>query len=379
MASFAVETLRLTDVRHHPNADRLDIAIVGPADTGYQVVVGRDAYKPGDLVAYIPEAAILPEWLIESLGLVGALSGSQHNRVKCVRLRGEVSQGLVWMPPKGWDTWFRTYYPEIPAQLDALKDAWIENHGVRLSYEGIDITQRLGITKYTPTLPGNMGGLMRTAPDWMRPTDSENIKKVGNVLQQGEAVYVSEKVHGTQMSIARSPEGTYYVSSKGVLGRGAVLEESESNTYWQCFHAQRLDLKLNALAQLYPDKPVQVIGEAYGSVQDLTYGNPTGPLKFLAFDIRVDGEFLDALDFLAAAASVELDTVPRLYIGPYAAEKILQLTDGKEAVSGKSLHIREGVVVKPLHERQARGCGRVSIKSVSADYLLRKGNTTEFE
>lgn len=362
MASFAVETLRLTDVRHHPNADRLDIAIVGPADTGYQVVVGRDIYKPGELVAYIPEAAILPEWLIESLGLVGALSGSQHNRVKCVRLRGEVSQGLVWMPPMGWDAWFHTYYAGYEGQ-----------------FEGVDIAERLGITKYTPTLPAHMRGLMRTAPDWMRPTDSENIKKVGNVLQQGEAVYVSEKVHGTQMSIARSPEGTYYVSSKGVLGRGAVLKESESNTYWQCFHAQRLDLTLNALAQLYPGKPVQVIGEAYGSVQDLTYGNPAGPLKFLAFDIRVDGEFLNALDFLAAAASVELDTVPRLYIGPYAVEKILQLTDGKEAVSGKSLHIREGVVVKPLHERQARGCGRVSIKSVSAAYLLRKGNTTEFE
>jgi hypothetical protein len=38
-------------------------------------------------------------------------------------------------------------------------------------------------------------------------------------------------------------------------------------------------------------------------------------------------------------------------------------------------HIREGVVVTPVVEREDMRLGRVALKSVSEKYLLRKGGT----
>lgn len=374
MATFAVETLKLTSVYPHPNADALELAVVGPADVGFHVVVPKGRYKEGEVVAYIPEAAILPDWLIADLGLEGKLAGSAKNRVKCIRLRGEVSQGLVWVPTMGWDAWFRKYNPTLSMYFDEA-DAVLEGE-VQFDYAGIDITKKLGITKYVPEIPSCMGGNVNNAPEWMKGTDSENIKKVGDSLVEGEPVVITEKIHGTALYAAFDGE-RFYVSSKGILARGCVLAESEGNAYWQAFHHCNLEA---ALRKLYAEfeKPVQLLGEAYGKVQDLKYGNPTGPLKFLAFDIRVGDRFLDANEFVPTCQEMGIPMVPLLYFGPYSVEKVRELTDGKESVSGQALHLREGVVIKPAQDRGARW-GRVSIKSVSADYLTRKGETTEFE
>jgi hypothetical protein len=48
---------------------------------------------------------LLPEPLIETLGLQGKLAGSAQNRIKTIKLRGEISQGVVADPAKllpGW-------------------------------------------------------------------------------------------------------------------------------------------------------------------------------------------------------------------------------------------------------------------------------------
>jgi hypothetical protein len=56
-----------------------------------------------------------------------------------------------------------------------------------------------------------------------------------------------------------------------------------------------------------------------------------------------------------------------------------EYTEGDETVSGKAVHIREGIVVNPVEERYDLNIGRVILKSVSATYLLRKGKTTEYQ
>lgn len=115
MARFLVEVLRLTDVEPHPNADRLDLAVVG----NYRVIVAKGSFHTDDLVAYIPEAALLPEAVIDELGVRNYLAGSQHNRVKAQKLRGILSQGLVYAARPGWES-------------------------------GQDVSVELGITKWEP-------------------------------------------------------------------------------------------------------------------------------------------------------------------------------------------------------------------------------------
>ena len=58
-----------------------------------------------------------------------------------------------------------------------------------------------------------------------------------------------------------------------------------------------------------------------------------------------------------------------------ARHKNAEHTDGRETISGRGLHIREGVVVRPCAERRHEALGRVQLKSVSERYLLRKGGT----
>ena len=362
--------------------------MVGEIETGYHVVVQRDLFHEGDLVAYIPEASLLPEWLVEDLGLTGLLHGPKKNRVKAIRLRGELSQGLIWAPKMTWDAWFRKYYAEIPKLFDETMEH-DEMEDIHLSYEGVDITEAIGVKKWFPEIPSHLSGIMRTAPIWMRPTDSENVKKVGASLKDGETVYATEKIHGTQASFgieivdnSDSPDFekgySVYVSSKGVLGRGAVIEEAAANDYWRCFHAEDLEPKLLRMLKASEGTSLQIIGEAYGSVQDLTYGNPAGPLKFRAFDIRVNGEFVCPYEFFQLCRFGNVPTVPLLYTGPYSVAMVGAFTDGMECVTGLSLHMREGIVIKPMEDRHERW-GRCSVKSVSSIYLMRKGNTTEFE
>jgi RNA ligase (TIGR02306 family) len=90
MSTFEVKVRKIT-IEPHPDADLLEI---GKVDD-YNVVVGKGQFKTGDLVVYIPEASVVPDWLIERLGLVGKLAGSKHNRVKAVKFRGCTSQGLI--------------------------------------------------------------------------------------------------------------------------------------------------------------------------------------------------------------------------------------------------------------------------------------------
>lgn len=98
MSTLKVTAEQLT-VHPHPNADALELAQVGL----FRAVVAKGAYRPGDWAVYIPESALVPEGLVEELGLTGKLAGSRRNRVKAIRLRGELSQGIVCRPhAQGW-------------------------------------------------------------------------------------------------------------------------------------------------------------------------------------------------------------------------------------------------------------------------------------
>ena len=91
MATFDVKVRHLDAVEPHPNADRLELAVVGD----YRAVVAKGQFQAGDAIAYLPEASVLPAELIAELGLTGKLAGPDANRVHAVRLRGALSQGVV--------------------------------------------------------------------------------------------------------------------------------------------------------------------------------------------------------------------------------------------------------------------------------------------
>ncbi|MGH2515285.1 MAG: RNA ligase (ATP) [Ktedonobacterales bacterium] len=346
MATFTVEVLPLTDVEPHPNADRLDLAVVG----NYRVVVQKGQFRPNDLVAYIPEASLLPDDLIEHLNIRAYLAGPQHNRVRAAKLRGVLSQGLV-----------------VPARAE-----WTP---------GDDVAAELGITKWEPEIPLGMKGNPAPAPLWWQSYDVEAYNRYPRLLTEGEPVYVTEKVHGT-CGLFGASEGEQFVSSKGMSDRHLVLKRDDTNIYWQAALRHAIYERIEAVYGTA--RPVQVFAEVYGTqtpdgrrIQDLTYNTALG-LRIAVFEIAVDREFLPYAAAKTAARAMGLPFVPVLYTGPFEKERVLALAEGKETVSGTAAHLREGIVIRPEAPRESEEIGRVVLKYVGAAYLTRGGDATEY-
>lgn len=375
MAHFECKVSKIK-VQEHPNADALEIAHVDD----YRVIVRKGMYTNGDLVAYIPEGACLPESLIKEMGLEGRLHGSEKNRVKAIKMRGVLSQGLVYPAKKEWRY-------------------------------GSDVAPELGIWKYEPVVPaGFQGELQSVGGSRTISYDIENIKKYAKFLTDGEQVVFTEKLHGTfaifgvmgrgnllsgpfsrQADYQPDEDNSYeesrlVVASKGVASKGLAFkvnaEANKNNIYVKT--AKHLDIVASVEEVFGLEKNVFILGEIFGpGVQDLHYG--LDKPEFRIFDIYVGdpgiGRFLNHAELTQKCQELGIPRVPVLYEGPFSREVLDLYTNGKETIGGR--HVREGLVVRPVIERIS-GSGdlpcwdRLQLKSVSEDYLLRKGNVTEF-
>ncbi|MBT2369596.1 RNA ligase (ATP) [Streptomyces sp. ISL-10] len=357
-----MSTLRVTaevlTVHEHPNADALELAQVGL----YRAVVAKGVYRTGDAALYIPEQAVLPTGLIDELGLTGRLAGGEANRVKAVRLRGELSQGIVCRP-------------RALADVDLAQAA----------ADGTDFAERLAITKWAPPIPPRMNGDVEAAPDLLPWVDMENLQRYPGIFEPGEPVVLTEKLHGSAclLTYSAAEGGKVQVSSKGFGAKGLAIRQDPSNLYWRAVLTHDVPSAAARLAEKLGASRVGVFGEVYGAgVQDLAYGanaRAEDGLGYAVFDVsaEIDGRlrWLDATALLAG----ELPLVPRLYEGPYDTDEVLRLATGRETVSGRELHLREGVVIRPAVERYSPVVGgRAIAKAVSPAYLTRKGGT-EFE
>ncbi|WP_030546017.1 RNA ligase (ATP) [Streptomyces exfoliatus] len=356
-----MSTLRVTaevlTVHPHPNADALELAQVGL----YRAVVAKGAYRTGDAAVYIPEQAVLPAALVDELGLTGRLAGKGSDRVKAVRLRGELSQGIVCRP-------------------GALADTDL----IQAAADGTDFAEALGITKWAPPVPTTMDGDVESAPDLLPWVDIENLQRYPGIFEPGEPVVLTEKLHGTACLLTlHAEDGRAQVSSKGYGAKGLALKEDPRNLYWRAVHGHGLPAVAERLAKRLGARRVGLFGEVYGAgVQDLAYGadGRSETVGYALFDVSadIDGQihWLDPAEVLEPG---EVPLVPRLYAGPYDLDTVLAHASGRETVSGRQTHLREGVVIRPATERYSPVVGgRAIAKAVSPAYLTRKGGT-EYE
>ncbi|MBE3000662.1 RNA ligase (ATP) [Nocardiopsis sp. HNM0947] len=359
MSTLRVTAEQLT-IHPHPDADALELAQVGL----FHAVVAKGAYRTGDWAVYIPESALLPDGLVEEIGLTGKLAGSKRNRVKAIRLRGELSQGIVCRPQQLVDR-------DLAAEHEA----------------GTDFSGELGITKWVPEVPLHMSGDFVPAPDLLRWIEIENVKRYPDVFEPDEPVVATEKIHGTACLytyVAATGEG--FVSSKGQGAKNLALAHAEDNLYWKAVTAHGVPEAARKAAERFGADRVGVFGEVFGSgVQDLAYGE-TGRSEhpgYAVFDIRVDADgtrtWIDAADLPALLEDLDLPQAPTVYEGPYDEAELLAAAQGEETWSGGGLHLREGVVVRPARERFSNVLvGRAIAKFVSDAYLTRRGGT-EYE
>lgn len=367
MASFEVKVYKM-EILPHPNADAIELARIGD----YVSAVRKGEFVSGDLGVYIPEASVLPDWLIKRLGLEGRLAGSKKNRVKAIKLRKILSQGLIYPIISNNDANVLTFEVNGTEAVIAVK-------------EGDDVAKQLGITKYEPPIPVHMAGEVYNAQGLTLKFDIENIKKYPRTFNPSEEVVMTEKLHGTWCCFGYHPLITdcHLITSKGLSDKGLALKinnRNKENLYIRALDSTANDHGENVIDRAHAifghDGAFYILGEVFGpGVQDLHYGCKEP--AFRVFDIYLgnpsQGEYLNYDDMMMICNKLNVKTVPEVYRGPFFTLKVRNYTDGRETLSGGELNIREGIVIRPIKERRDDSIGRVILKSVSEKYLLRKG------
>lgn len=337
----------------HPNADALELCKVGT----YQLVVKKGLYKDGDVVVFAPEKSILSGEI--KTEFENYLVGPNKDRVKSVRLRGEISSGII-IPP----------------------------HLVNVDSEiGEDISEKLGIIKYEPPIPTQLAGKVSSFDmPFIGTHDCEHVNVYVNNLIDGERVVITEKIHGSQFILAHNlDKDETIVSSKGMLKSGLSIQESDQNTYWIAAKNDDIVGKIN---RNFQSGVVQVFGEVIPVQKGYNYGQSKPTVRI--FDIRHNGESIPydmvSDEFSQIWAPVVYDgtlNLDRKEVVIYEDKErgirktrfdnvlpkdVINFCKGDELVSGLSKHIREGVVIRPYIDRLAKDGTKLRLKLINPTY-----------
>jgi RNA ligase (TIGR02306 family) len=328
MKLASIETVAA--VEPHNNADRLEVAKV----LGWQTVVKKGEFKPGDRAVFVVIDTILPRapW---SEFLVDVNRPDRRIRLKTAKIRGRFSQGLL-LPI--------TVLPE----------------GIRTWQDGCDVGGELGIKKYEKDLPLALSGVARSNfPTHLAPkTDEDNGLSNPDIVAMvlKHPVYVTQKLDGSSCTVIVEGGKISHVCS-----RNLSLVDQPGNAFW---HAARKLTNIEAL----PDCVIQ--GELMGpGIQ----GNQLGlkePTLYVFSMMRASDHQPMEYDCMAnVARGISAEVVP--WIGRYGgmlqtSDHCQELADMQKLPDGKPA---EGIVIR-IDPPQSFGNGRpAGFKIINRNYV----------
>lgn len=341
----------VNSIRPIQNADAIEVASV----LGWNVVVKKGEFSIGDLALYFEIDSFLPvqpafEFLRK--GCYKQLpDGTEGFRLRTVRLRGQLSQGLL-----------------LP--LTAFPGIDFSNFSV-----GDEVTDLLGVTKFeppiSPSLAGEVKGLF---PSFIRKTDQERIQNLYDDYKQrfaNETWEVTVKLDGSS--------GTYYIKDGefGVCSRNLELRETEGNTFWKI--ARQCGIE-EVLRKIHTETGMnlafqgEVIGEGIQGNKEKISGH-----KFYIFDIfDIDNQrYMTPKErralFINYTKHTGIYHVPILEETYFPFEQSLDsLLEFAHGPSQNPKTLREGLVFKTNRRIEIHG-DIVSFKVISNQFLEKYG------
>jgi len=325
--------VKIVDIQPIPGADAIVVVTV----KGWKVVVKVNEYKVGDLAVYYEIDSFLPirpqfEFLRKSS--YKRMGSSEGFRLKTIRLRGQISQGLL------------TPIPE----------------GISNPKEGDDLTEALDIVKYEPPIPAQLAGKIKgTFPSFIPKTDEiriQNFESEVGFSPVGERAYVTEKLDGTSFTCYFN-NGVF-----GVCGRNWELSETSDNSLWRMANLLQLKEKMTKHG-----KNIALQGELVGAgINGNLYGLSDHRLFFFTgYDIDKGRRmFFDELEWVLFGLDLQMVPVLEKYgfVIPNESNIVDYMLKYAEGKSVLNMEVdREGVVVRGL-ERE------FSFKAISNTYLL---------
>jgi RNA ligase (TIGR02306 family) len=190
--------------------------------------------------------------------------------------------------------------------------------------------------------------------------DIDTARKYGKLFVDGETVYVTSKLHGSNATYSWV-DGRIWVKS-----RSFWKKESEICPWWMAYYNTP---SIKEFCEANPGWRLH--GEMLGCQgKGYEYGYSKNKPGFAAFDISTpDGTFLCPQLFFNFCEEYKIPTVDLMYKGPWTGlEEMAKLAAGKYTYNG-FCHILEGCVIVPETERWTPEIGRLKLKIVSFDYL----------
>lgn len=310
-------------------ADAIEVAVVG----GWKCVVKKGEFTEGDLGVYFEIDSKLPErepfLFMEKSKFI----------VKTIRLRGQLSQGLL-LPLHKFD-------------LEGLGDS-----GVGLGTEGSDVTEILGVEKWEPAVEYTQGDQKGPFPYFIRKSDQERIQNLVEQIDQWRDIEfeITEKLEGS------SSTWYFYNGVFGACSRTLEMHLAPGSRWEAINQKYDLEAKLRAFG-----KNIAIQAEMIGpKIQDNIYNLKEVDIRiFDVFDIETQSYMTpQERAIILRELNLEHILVPLLgfeKIGTKTVEELLEIADGESLLGAKR---REGLVYK---------AGDISFKTVSNEYLLKGG------
>jgi RNA ligase (TIGR02306 family) len=332
---------RIDEIRPIKDADAIEAAVVG----GWVVVVKKGEYKAGDLAVYCEIDSWIPHGVAPFLSKgqePREFNGVKGERLRTVKLRGQVSQGLL-LP-----------LSILPRSLgfEFATDKTV----------GEDVSHWLGIQKWEAPIPAQLAGDVEGVfPTVVPKTDQERIQNLTEELKewQSNSAFtweVTEKLDGSSMTVF------VHGDRAGVCSRNWSLKETAGNTLWAVARREGLIEKI-----LQTGRNLALQGELIG---EGIQGNPYNikGQDFRLFDIYdIDrGEYLGPLERRVFADTHSIKHIPVITTEMVIEEWVtglLTMADGLSTLNPKTN--REGLVFK------CNTFGGPSFKVVSNRWLLK--------
>lgn len=332
---------KIDEIRPILGADAIEAAVVG----GWTVVIKRGEFVAGDLAVYLEIDSWVPNDLAPFLSKGSEpreFNGVKGERLRTVKLRGQVSQGLL-----------------IPTSVVYGKIGPIDIQ------EGRDLTEFLGIQKWEAPIPAQLAGdVAGSFPTEVPKTDQERIQNLTEELKEWQdndafTWEVTEKLDGSSMTVFVNGD------NEGVCSRNWALKETAGNSLWRVARSEQLIEKIRSTG-----RNLALQGEIIGDgIQGNRY-NVHGQ-EFHLFDIYdIDrGEYMTPFERRTFCDTHGIKHVPLIAVGMVIQEFVqglLDMAEGKSMLNTKAE--REGLVFK------CNTFGGPTFKAISNKFLLKGGD-----
>lgn len=391
------------------DADRLECAVIG----GWNCVVGKGEFHPGDLAIYFEIDSKLPE---VSPFIEMEFLKSKHFKIKSQKIRGVISQGLLVSPKTfGWETYIDgdwTSYCHIDGESHTVAD------------ESRFLTEILGVTYSTPednkrksnvdpykAMQDRHKKLFRNPavkklmrykffrkimlfffggkkkkkngfPAWVKKTDEERVQNMPWLFPNNpETWIVTEKVDGSSctMTMKNDKKKELIVCSRNVRFDNNPNKPCYYDTNVYLEMAEKYDMKkfMRGFLEQTDDKKIieyfTIQGEVYGeNIQKRNYGAEHRLAIFNVIFNYKDGnkirlnpiemrDFIRSWNDLLGTALEIVPIVEEEYKLPDSCDKMLEYANGTSAIDGG---MREGVVLRSID-------GVQSFKAVNNDFIIK--------